>query len=364
LWSKTFDRPMSDVFKIQDEIAQAVVAELKVKLLGTMRPSHSTDPTAYALYLQAKEITWQFTPDALAHSIELYKQALAIDPSYAAAWVGLANSYRSQALVGARAEHISLARSAIARALVVDQNFAPAHAALGAIALNSQEPLSVAAGHIKRALTLEPSNTEALSVAVTLLRRLGRLEQAIAVGKFVVDRNPLDVDARFELGLSYWYAGHLNKALTELRTALRLYPDAMYGHAPIGEVLLQQGDVQGALTEMRQEPHEAFRLGGLSMAYSTLGREAESEAAFAEMAAKHGEAMAFYIAAVAAYRGDNDIAFEWLNRAEREDDPSLSALAVHPAFHRLRQDPRWPPFLRKLGLAPDQLAAVEYITGP
>ena len=96
LWSQTYDRPMTDVFEVQDEIAAAVVEELKIKLLGATPKAKTTDPRAYALFLKAREISRQYTAGALEQSIALYKESLAIDPLYAPAWDGLAIAYETR----------------------------------------------------------------------------------------------------------------------------------------------------------------------------------------------------------------------------------------------------------------------------
>ena len=137
LWSQTYDRQMTDVFKVQDEIAAAVVEELKIKLLGATPKAKTTDPRAYALFLKAREISRQYTAGALEQSIALYKESLAIDPLYAPAWDGLAIVYETQVDTDLRLadEGIRLALEATTQALALDPNYAPSHASLAWIAL-------------------------------------------------------------------------------------------------------------------------------------------------------------------------------------------------------------------------------------
>jgi tetratricopeptide (TPR) repeat protein len=141
---------------------------------------------------------------------------------------------------------------------------------------------------------------------------------------------------------------------------LRLSPGYVNAHATIGEVLLQKGDAQGALAEIQQETNAKVRLSSLSAAYHALGRKVESDAALAELIRKYEQTSAYDIAIALAYRGEADRAFEWLDKAVQYDDPNLGSLAVYPLFTNLHSDPRWLPFLRKVGIAPEQLAAIQF----
>ena len=362
LWSQTYDRPMTDVFKVQDEIAAAVVEQLKIKLLGNAPTSKTTDPKAYALFLQAREISRQGTASAFEQSISLYQQALAIDPAYVAAWVGLAEAYSSQVDIYARpaSDGLRLARDAIEKALAIDPKFALALARLGLIASWYEQDLVAGATHIEHALALEPANPDILVLAAGLARRLGRLDQAIAIGEFLLIRDPVNVFGGYELATSYYYAGRLDEAIATYRNDIRLFPTVTGDHEMIGEVLLVKGDAKAALAEIKLEPSEALRLTGLSMAYHALGQRAESDAALAELIEKYERTMAWNIALVLAFRNEADQAFAWLNKAVEYQDPTVGSTAAYPLFSNLHSDPRWLPFLRKLGMAPEQLAAIKF----
>ena len=362
LWSESYDRQMTDVFDVQDEIAGAVVSELKIKLLAAPPKARATDPKAYALFLQAREIDRQGTAAAHEQSIALYQQALALDPAYAAAWVGLADAYCSQRYPSLQLadEGLRLAREAIENALALDPEYAPAHAQLGRIAGVYTGDLAAAARHLEHALALEPANPDILRFASALARRLGRLDKAIAIGEYQIARDPVSAEGHYALGLAYRYAGRLDEAIAEFRTVLRLSPGYRNAHAMIGEVLLQKGDAQGALAEIQQEADAKLRLSPLSVAYHALGRNVESDAALAEMIRKYEQICAYDIAIALAYRGEADRAFEWLDKAVQYDNFNLGSLAVYPLFTNLHSDPRWLPLLRKVGIAPEQLAAIQF----
>ena len=367
LWSQTYDRQMADVFEVQDEIAASVVAsvvsELKIKLLGTAPPtSHVTDPQAYSLLLQARASFRQGTAEAVKRSITQFDQALAIDPGYAAAWADLANAYELEMTNGWRPieEGNRLARQAIERTLALDPDYVAAHAFLGWILIAHDLDYKAAVEHTERAMALEPTNPDAIDTAAYVARRLGRHDLAIALYQYLVARDPLNYIHHSNLAYAYWYAGRIDDALNEHRLILALNPDLPGAHAAIGEALLLNGDARAALTEVEQETDEQLRLPVLAMAYHSLGRTADSDAALAELVRKYEGTSAFPIATVLAYRGEADRAFEWLDKAVQYHDTNVGTLAVYPSLASLHSDPRWLPFLRKLGMAPEQLAAIKF----
>ena len=181
LWSETFDRELTDIFEIQDEIAASVVSNLRVTLEIDPSAQHEEDPRAYALLLEARQLARLRTADAFEESNQRYQEALEISPDYPAAWVGLATNYRRQSMSGLidNDEGYTASREATERALAINPDYAPAMAQLGRIAMVHDNDLTAAAGHLQRALELEPSNTEILSSAAVLLGTINRFEEAI-----------------------------------------------------------------------------------------------------------------------------------------------------------------------------------------
>jgi tetratricopeptide (TPR) repeat protein len=292
----------------------------------------------------------------------LYKESLAIDPLYAPAWDGLAIAYESQVDGDLRLadEGTRLALDATTQALALDPSSAPSHASLAWIAIFFDRDLAAAARHLERALALEPANPDIIATAAVLARRLGRLDQAISIGEYLVARDPVNADTHAHLAHAYRYAGRLDDAIAVSRTVLSLRPGYLWRHRTLGEMLLQKGDPEAALAEMQQESGEPPRLAGLSMVYHALGRSAESDAALAEIIKKYEKTSAASIAMVFAFRGEPDRAFEWLDKAVQYNDTDLGATAVHPMFANIHADPRWLPFLRRIGMAPEQLAAIKF----
>src|SRR5262245_36190524 len=164
LWSETYDRKLDDIFKIQDEIAGEVVKQLKVTLLGVKPTVRETDSKAYALFLQARQLGRQYTPEAFTQSDALYRQVLEIDPRYAPAWDELARNFLHKTSVGllSNSEGYTRAREAYEKALAIDPNYAPAHSGLGRIANDNNDFVS-AAKHFERALALDPTDLSVLT---------------------------------------------------------------------------------------------------------------------------------------------------------------------------------------------------------
>lgn len=361
LWSETYDRTLDNVFAIQDEIASAVVAQLKITLLGEAPRVQASDPKAYAFYLQARQLGRQKTPDSLEKSNALYEQVLALDPGYAAAWGGLASNYIQQTSNGLRprAEGFELARKSANKALAIDPEHAPAHAYLGEAALLDDLDLAAAARHIGRALELEPSNSEILRSGATLYRALGRLDQAVAVCEYMVELDPVNSNSFYALGLMNRYSGNLDAAMAAFQTSLSLSPGRIGLHYGLGEALMLGGALDAALAEIEQE-QSTWQEIGLPMVYHALGRPAESDAALASLIEENEQGWAYNIAYVFAFRGEVDRAFEWLGKAIEYDDPGLTDLPIESLFDTLHDDERWLPLLESLGKSLAQLNAIEF----
>jgi len=361
LWSETYDRSLDDIFAVQDEIAAAVVAQLKVTLLGDAPKAKTADPKAYALFLEARQLSRQGTIEGLSQSIALYQQALAIDPNLVAALCGLASAYTAQSDLGYRTneEGYRLARETLEKALVIDPNFALAHVELGQVLSIARDGLASAAGHFQRALELEPTNPEILTQVMRFGRTLGRFDEVIALGEYVVAHDPVNAGAHSLLGASYGRAGRFDEGIASLRTAIRLAPGRGLSHYGLAITLMLKGDLPGALAEARLETSPNWQTDALAMIYHGMGRKAESDAALQKMIEGFAKESSWNIAYVYAVRGEADKCFEWLDQAIVYGDPGVSLTSAHWAFANVRNDPRWLPYLRKIGRTPEQLAAIK-----
>jgi tetratricopeptide (TPR) repeat protein len=250
------------------------------------------------------------------------------------------------------------AREAANRALALDPEDGYAHAMVGKIAIMNRD-LAAAARHLSRALALAPADVRILNEATILLQYLGRLQPALVVLEWTVTRDPANPVARYNLGYQYMCAGRFDSALASLRTALRLSPGMVVAHTIVALSLLHQGHPEEALAAAQQEPEQGYRLCAVTMILHALGRVAESDAALAEAIEKYAGDSAYNIANVLAYRGEIDRAFEWLDKAV-EHDPGIVEILGPPEFSSLHDDPRWLPFLRRIGMAPEQLDVIPF----
>ena len=360
MWSETYDRSLDHIFAIQDEIATAVVAQLKLKLFGDLPTVKETKPEAFAFYLQARHFSNLLTPEGWEQSDELYKKALTADPNYAAAWSGLSRNYIN--LTGYNLlppdEGYQEATEAANQALAIDPLNVMALSSLGWIAMTHDSDLVAAAKHMERALELEPTNIDLIRNSANLVKRLGRLDEAILLLEYGIARDPVNPVGHLNLGQNYVLAGRLDEAITSSRTALSLSPGIGGAQYWLGEALLRKGEPEEALTAFLLEEDDEGRVKGTALALHDLGRVAEFEEAFAELRKGWGQRWPIEIAHVYAWIGNDDDVFVWL---EKDIDVNgLGGVMVDNFFTYLHDDQRWQPLLKKAGVSANQLEAIEF----
>jgi serine/threonine protein kinase/Tfp pilus assembly protein PilF len=367
MWSETYDRTLEDIFAVQDDIAQAVVKELRTTLLGEAPGSDAsgaaqadvaaaavgrgTNPEAHRLYLQGAHFLDQFTDDGIRNGIAALEAAVALDPSYALAWARLAQSYATQGAYGWAPvfEGYGKARKAVERALELAPDLPEAYIVLSNIQSAHDWDLGAAEASVRRALELAPDNPTVLEVAGIMLARVGRAEESEALLLRAMELDPLS--SRNCNNLAYLYRTIHRWADAErwYRKSLELSPGRIGTHHTLANVLAHQGRDAEALAEARLEPADWARLTGLGVIHWLGGRPAESAAALAELIEKHAVDSGFQIAAVHTVRGEYDEAFRWLERAIADRDAGLSLLLMEPMFEPLHGNPRWPVILKQVG---------------
>jgi TolB-like protein/tetratricopeptide (TPR) repeat protein len=358
LWSQSYDRQMSDIFKVQDEIAGTVVEALKATLTGG-----ATDPAgkeqnvdAYNLLLKGNFFYQRRHAGDSARAIDQYKQALQLDPNYSLAWAKLARVYIVQAdipeLSASDAE--SKARDALQRALSIDPNLAVAHRWLGRIYLNFRWDWTRATSEFKRAIALDPNGPEGSYAHADLLIMTGlitgRFEESMQNESQDLARNPLDTGQLFTLGWILVYAGHLEEAAAIQHRLLELDPAFQYAHAGAAKPSLLMGKNVDALAEAEKETDKESRLSSLALVYWSMARRTDADLALHQLEDKFASVAAFDIATVHSYRGDADAAFTWLDRAYRQRDGAMIALKVEPLLRSLHSDARYKVLLRKMNM--------------
>ena len=361
LWSATYDRGFHDIFAIQDEIATEVVRHLKITLLGEAPRVPETDPEAYALYLRARHLLMQFKSENIPAAEALLRQALERDPRNVRVVLELAfaqfQRYSNSPDPQSREQEELRWHELIAQAEALDPDsdlLSAWHAYLAWV----DGDLAATARHAERALDRNPTDLGALSTAMTVAQTLGRHDEAIGLAEYQVDRDPMCIVCRQNLSRLYREVGRLEEAEAAVRALQVLAPhwDMKLSYAT---TLLLKGEAQAALDLIPADGNPQV-LTIRAMALHYLGRQAEFEAAFAELREHGAKDHPDEIARVYAWTGEADAAFEWLERAT----PANRLDAIHylrePTFAKLHTDPRWHALLRRLGLAPEQLAAIEF----
>jgi TolB-like protein/Tfp pilus assembly protein PilF len=366
LWSRNFDRTLQNIFQIQDEIAGDVVDRIKGTLNISLPEQRQTDPVAYSLFLQAREQRRLGTVESYNTAIELYKRVLEIDPNYPPAWDEMASAYQSQAITGLRpsAEGFQLAREAALAAIDADPSYAQAYGTLSFMAQYYDVDLAKATDYLKRALQLAPNDTSLIGSAGMLLQNMGRVEEGLRPIEYKVELDPLSAAWHYTLGLAYLSVARPEDALQSFDTTISLSPEFSLAHYNKGVALMLAGRPTEAVAVFSAEPRESWRLAGLTMALFDRDRQnpgvsEASDKVLAELLDKYSGNMTYNLGYVYAYRGDADSAFKWLEKAVEVGDAGLGEILSQPLFGNLHEDPRWVPFLHKLGRAPDQLSEIQ-----
>jgi len=367
LWSETYDRELDDIFAVQDDIAQSVVKELRAALLGeglgavadakakadvqAAATGRADNPEAYRLYLQGRYFIERMTQADLARSVDYFRQAIALDPDFALGWAGLSQAYSIQAGYGWApvTEGYERARDAAKRALSIAPDLPEGHVCLGRVLESYDWNWKAANDEYQRAFQLAPGNADVLRAVAGMTRIFIGPDAGVDLLRQATTLDPLSSSAHRMLGLRCFLAGRLDEATAALKTSLDLNPKAGLVHCFLCATSLAQGRAVEALALAEREALPDFRLVGTALAQHTLGHKEASDAAIAQLIERHGNEAAYQIAETYAWRGEPDRVFEWLERAYTQRDPGLSMTSSDPFFRPVHSDPRWLPFLKKMG---------------
>ncbi|HTM01590.1 MAG TPA: protein kinase [Candidatus Omnitrophota bacterium] len=367
LWSDKYDRTLDDIFAVQDDIAQAVVKELRTALLGESPDSGASgrakadvaraargrgaNPEAHRLFLHGRHFLDRTTRADTTKGIDYLKQAVALEPDFALAWAELSAAQSREADLSwcPIEEGYRRAREAAERSLVLEPDLPEGHAALGWIQMSDLD-WGPAKASIDRALELAPGSARVLRVAGVLAKAEGRLEDAIRLERQAFEQNPLSGGAYHNLGNILLAGDRFAEAEAAFRNSLELAPARAATRASLAFALAAQGRLDEAIAETMREPLEWARLRALAILYHAIGNVEGSDAALRELVENHGTESACQIAEVYGARGEADAAFEWLERAYAQRDPGLADVKPSPHLRSVHRDPRWDAFLEKLGL--------------
>jgi TolB-like protein/tetratricopeptide (TPR) repeat protein len=355
LWSKTYDRNVEDIFKVQDEIAGIVVDALKAKLLPAQRvvnPHRTAITEAYEQYLLAKQFYNRRAVDSAQRAAKTLQHALALDPNYASAYVLLALSIVNQIAEDGDPGHVDAERAVAAaeRAIALAPDFGEAYSARSYVRLRLLWDWSGAQTDAEKALQLDARSNEIQRRHSLLLGATGRFPEAIAAAQTATEIEPLDVSSWFMLGLSYTAVGESAAGHRALSRAVELSPESTLATLYLAVTELVTGRTPQALETNERQQNELWRWSVLAMIEHTLGHTKESQRVLDELIDKYGRRSPYRIAVAYAWRGEADPAFAWLEQAYRQRDAALSLLVIEPGLSSVRGDPRFKALLRKMKL--------------
>jgi serine/threonine protein kinase/tetratricopeptide (TPR) repeat protein len=361
LWGEQYNRRLSDILAVQQEIAADIAGKLRARLTGEQRRrvtrSYTENVEAYQLYLRGRHHWSKRTHAGLTQAIDYFRQAIDRDPNYALAYSGLADSYVN--LSGytnvLSDESLPLARAAALRALELDGSLAEGHASLGTVH-NQSWNWAEAERELKRAIELNPNYASAHHWYGLWLEFMGRDDEALAEYRRAQEIDPLAPIIYTNVARQYLKRGDLDAGFKEARKAIELNPDFPSAHLVLGLLHLKQGGHDEALEEFRKV-RELSGSGSswtvLGYGYALAGRRAEAIAVLkaAEERYERRETAGASLAMVHAGLGNKDEAFAWLEKDFQIRSATLAnALLLFPYFDSLRDDPRYADLLRRMGL--------------
>jgi serine/threonine protein kinase/tetratricopeptide (TPR) repeat protein len=363
LWSEKYERNMEDVFALQDEISLAIVDNLKIKLLGEEKAKivkHYTENLeAYNLYLQGRYFWDKRTEEDIRKAIKYFEQAIEIDPNYALAYVGLADSYSiiPDYCSFPSKKAYPKAKEATLRALEIDNTLAEAYTSLASIKDGFEWDWSGAERDYKRAIELNPGYATAHHWYAFYLMLMARFDEAIKEIKRAHELDPLSLVISRNFGRILYSSRQYDQAIEALQKTLEMDSNFSQVHLFLGKVYLQKSIYEEALTELKKERNLSRGWNSIietwiGIAYSRIGNRREAQKLLDDMIER---SKGVYISPSLLGRlyfalGKNDQGFKWLEKAYEERDRWLFYLKIDPVFDSVRSDPRFTALLKKIGL--------------
>ena len=355
LWGEQYNRNLSDILSVQEEIAKEISRKLRLRLSGAQQQlltkSSTGDVEAYQLYLQGRYYWNKLAEEDTKKAIEYFNRAIARDPSYALAYAGLADCYSHLVLFGSSPpkDTFPKAKAAAIKAIELDDMLAAAHSALGRVRLYFDWDWQAAESEFKRAIELNPNDAITREAYGGYLRATGRLDESLTETRLAQELDPLSSLMSASVGWALFYSGRYDEAIAQFRRTQEMDPTYGNPHWGVGRSLVQKGMYKEAIAEMeRGGTNFATPLGSPGHAYALMGDKVEAERLLSE--ARSDPLRALDAAYIYVGLGQNDQAFTWLQKAFEERSPWLAfSLKPDPRFYGLRSDPRFQDLLRRVG---------------
>jgi TolB-like protein/Tfp pilus assembly protein PilF len=359
LWADTYDRKLTDIFAVESEIAKTIAETLQARLTGSEKNSlaktPTTNPEAYELYLKGRFFWNKRNGEDLRKAIDYFNQAIAKDPNYALAYVGLADSYLlfpNYAAVSP-VDSIPPARSALKKALALDDSLAEAHASSGLLA-TTELHLQPAIDELKRAVELKPNYATAHHWLALAWMTVGQFDPAIAEAKRAIELDPLSLIINADFSWLYICSRRYDEAEAQARKTLEIDSRFFLAHYYLGQVLQFTGRSSEAIAEYQKAfdlTNDPYPLAALGQIYARTGKVEEARKIVTRLdeEAKSRFVAPYSMALVLTALGEKAHAIDELERAYREGTGAyLFVIKVDPFLDDLRGDPRFDALVRKI----------------
>ena len=361
LWGDVYERKLTDIFAVENDIATTIANTLQAKLTGAEKQliaaQPTTDLTAYELYLKGRLLWSKRGGENLRQAIGFYEQAIARDPKYALAYSGLAEAYVLLPFFTATApqDAYPTAKAAALKALQLDEKLAEAHTALGLLLWIDDLDMAGSISEFQRAIALKPNYATAHHwYGNGPLLALGRFEEAIAEGKRAIELDPLSPVINADLGRNLYIARRYDEAVAQLRKTLEIDPTFYYAHYNLGIALQLKGDVPAAIAEYTKAQQLSDDLFVPLLLAAAKAQSGDKDAAIQMLAeleelSQHRYVISCWRTLLYLSLGNRDEAVRWLEQAIADHDSlTVSLIKVDPMLDPLRGDPRFEALVRKV----------------
>ena len=354
LWSEIYDRDLKGIFQLQDEIATAVVQQLKLQLLEipSSKISATGNVEAYNLILQGNYFYDKLDKENVAKAVDFYYKALAIDSTDVRTWVCLTNAISRQSWQNYidQATGYEKARQTALKAIALDPTYAPGFSELADIKQYYDFDWKGAEKDYQTALKLEPSNADILNSFGDVLHAQGHYREAEQYHRKALEFNPLKPLLYMSLASDLSYPGRFAEAIPYYKKVLELDPQYQRAHLYIGRNYIMMGKPELALEEIQKENMEVFKNFGLAAIYFSLNRKKEADEKLNEFIEKYQDHWRYLIAQLYAFRNEKEEAFKWLESAYNHRDSWLWWIKNDPWLKNIHTDPRYKAILKKMNL--------------
>jgi serine/threonine protein kinase/Tfp pilus assembly protein PilF len=360
LWGKTYTRQFANMPAVTAEVGKEVSLRLRAGLneAEQQRVAGRTtgDAEAYRLYLLGRHEWNKFGEEDIRRGIDYLRQAIALDQKFALAHASLSQAYSG--LTGnyqSPTEVIPLAKEHATRAIQLDEGLDEAHYALGRVLWLYEWDWAGAQREFQRALDINPNYALAHTAQGVLARIQGRVKEDLAACQLALELDPLSLQLQLSLGLGYYAARQYTQAIRQMETTAKFDPSSFFPHLNMAQCWMELKKYDEALKQLEQARALASNnprvLAAFGYYYATVGKPAEARQVLEELARPGAPYVPpTFIAMIYTALGQNDQAFDWLNRAFAERSQWILLLNVEPKFDRLRADPRFAKLVEKLNL--------------